>query len=459
MLRSRVSIVQASFSGGAQNGGLNTSHHRVISETPGTVSTPATCSPMIRNGAATSASHLSDLETIDIFPDTPQAHHVTPPSNSLVQQTQLCDASIASEVMTTQVSSPAPSNPLTTTHCPPPPPTESNLEQQQHEADVKSLLGSTEVSKHKLLIQTMLFAAVPTTVRALVTYYTSWNGYMDLKELTLIFTGLFFTSGILFSNVNADLKEAERMPADVASSLEQVEDQFVYMTKKAQEPDLTPVYSAILKFIAQWKDSLRGDGSLHDTLETLAEFPKMAADWDKRGGGGAGTVNAGVDRIRRVVMRAAVVSRTDVLPAAHGLLQFFVFASTVILFLVQYNSWVTQVCIMLCVYTVTWFNVRLISFIDDPFEEEVPFGMSFLLGTIRQVHLFPLDEYALRVLHRRSKVDTLKKRHSVASLARRISSKRRSLGGESDVARIALEILQDTDVYGTDDYVNNMFMR
>jgi len=330
---------------------------------------------------------------------------------------------------------------------------------EPEQQDVKSLVDTTDVSKHKLLIQTMLFAAVPTIVRALVTNYTGWNGYMDLKDLSLIFTGLFFTSGILFSNVNADLKEAERMPADVASSLEQIEDQFVYMTKKAQDADMTPVHTNILKFITMWKDTLRGEDRLHETLDTLAEFPKMAADWDKRGGGGAGTVNSGVDRIRRVVMRASVVSKTDVLPAAHGLLQFFILASTVILFLVKYNSWVTQVCIMLCVYTVTWFNVRLISFIDDPFEEEIPLGMSFLIGTIRQVHLFPLEEYALRVLNRRGKLSVLKRRQSFASVARRLTAtKRRSFGAESDVARMAFEVMQDSYA-DTDVFMNNAFMR
>lgn len=251
--------------------------------------------------------------------------------------------------------------------------------------------------RNKLLLQTIFFAAFPVTLRFLVQRFTGWNGYIDLKDIGLVYTGLFFTAGVLFGGVNADLKEAEKMPQDVANSLEQIEDTFLFMTKDAENPDMRPVYKTMLRFVVEWKESVHHDSNCQRCLTTLSDFVRLAAIWDTENHAkGAAFVGSPVDRIRRVVCRAAVISKTDVLPSAHALQQFFVFSSTVILFFATYMYWQAQVMLMMVVYTVTWFNLRLISFVDDPFVTEIPFGMSFLLGNLRQVHFFSLDEYAMR---------------------------------------------------------------
>jgi len=286
-------------------------------------------------------------------------------------------------------------------------------------------------------------------LKILLNQYANWNGFINLSDLSLVYTGLFFITGILFSNVNSDLKESERIPAEFVASLEQLEDSYSFMSAKGKNIRHAEIRLSILKTMHLFKFVLNGnedeatddmigratslssstnatpssavsvatDGSddgaaskrlIDRCFEALSQIPPLASDCNDRGGPGAMFMNGACDKARRAVARANVVARTDVLPSAHGLLQFFVLASTVILFLSTYANYVTLVSVMLSVYTVTWFNVRLISTIDDPFDSDPFMGMVAWFGPVRNIQTFPLDDYAVRVLKRENLMDKIR---------------------------------------------------
>lgn len=290
------------------------------------------------------------------------------------------------------------------------------------EEDINDQLRVSAFDRSKLLVQTLLFAAVPVTARFLIHYYTGWNGFIDLKDIGLVYTGLFFTAGVLFSGVLSELKEAEKMPQEMANTLEWIEDIFLFMLKHADNPDMRQLYRTLIRFIVEWKESVHHGSDHKQCLTTLSDIVRIAAIWDsEKHAKAANGIHFPLDRARRLVSRAAVISKTDVLPSAHALQQFFVLSSTLVLFFASYSYWQAQVMIMLIVYTVTWFNLRLISFADDPFVTEIPLGMSFLLGKLRQVHFFPLDEYATRCIARHQQWCEYKKSvHSPQRLAEKI---------------------------------------
>lgn len=259
---------------------------------------------------------------------------------------------------------------------------------------------STPYYAQKLLLQTLLLAAIPVAARFLLQHYTGFDGFVEIRDIGLVFTGLFFTAGVLFRTNLVDLHEAEKMPQEMANTLEWIEDIFLLMSRQAKA-DMQQVYHTMIRFVVEWKESIRYDTDHKVCLSTLSDLVRLASIWDaEKKAKGAQYVNAPLDRAKRVVVRAVVIRKTDVLPPAHALQQFFVLSATVLLFVTTYNHWATQVVIMLVINTVTWYNLRLLWFVDDPFVSEVPFGMSFLLGKLRQVHFFPLDEFAKRCVVR-----------------------------------------------------------
>ena len=146
-------------------------------------------------------------------------------------------------------------------------------------------------------------------------------------------------------------------------------------------------------------------------LDVLNSIPELALQYDKKGGSAVVNLFNVVDKTRRIVKRGTALARTTVLPSAHGLVQFFVLASTVMLFFVKYSNEPTQLLVMICVYTVTWFCVRMVSYLDDPFEDEVFLGMKWLLGSNRMVHMFSIDEYFVRLCAARSSLTRITVAH------------------------------------------------
>ena len=265
--------------------------------------------------------------------------------------------------------------------------------------------------RYQLILQTAMLATVFAMLKYFLTHYTSFAGSISISDIGLVFTGVFFTIGIIFSQVMMDLKEAEKMSAEMASTLEQLEDGFRLITyqNKAAKRRMHHAYHLLIRLAQAWRLSLHDDtfDRINDVFATLQEIQRYAISIDKKAGSGVGAILGACDRYRRMAQRSSYLSRTLIAPPVQGLLHFFVFASTVILFFVKYTNDVTQILLMVSVYSVTWFVVRVVSAFDDPFEDEVLLGMAPMLGKQRIVHLFPLDEYCWRVLRRCEMTDVL----------------------------------------------------
>ena len=267
-------------------------------------------------------------------------------------------------------------------------------------------------SKHWLILQTLVMATAVGIFKMLINRHTSFKGYVTLTDLGLMYTGLFFITGILFGQVTTDLKEAEKMPSEMAANLEQMEEFFTLLIATTNPVDPTGahpmdvVLCKLSKLAHHWRISLQENYTdVTQALDVLNSIPELALQYDKKGGSAVVNLFNVVDKTRRIVKRGTALARTTVLPSAHGLVQFFVLASTVMLFFVKYSNEPTQLLVMICVYTVTWFCVRMVSYLDDPFEDEVFLGMKWLLGSNRMVHMFSIDEYFVRLLRRKKLID------------------------------------------------------
>ena len=96
-----------------------------------------------------------------------------------------------------------------------------------------SLEGSGGASgTYSLLATTALFVAAVVAARVAVEHTTGWDGESPVKDMSLVFTGLFFVLGRMFSTVNSDIKEALRMPMDVCCALDLIEDYFRFAAAK-----------------------------------------------------------------------------------------------------------------------------------------------------------------------------------------------------------------------------------
>ena len=114
-----------------------------------------------------------------------------------------------------------------------------------------------------------------------------------------------------------------------------------------------------------------------------------------------------LDTIRRTAGRAAVIKRTDVLPAAMALVNYFVVMSGVLMVLATYKTYASLAVGMGCTMVVSLFMARLLAAMDDPFGCDVgssadgdsffaSFWARWVRGHSTGAEVFPLVEYVRR---------------------------------------------------------------
>ena len=258
--------------------------------------------------------------------------------------------------------------------------------------------------RYSVLLQTLLIVCVIIALKLLLRNYVPWQGEAELSEISLVFTGLFFILGQMFTIVNADLKEAEKMPMEIVSSLDQLEDAFLLVSGKVQDKvDMLEVQLLLVEFAHNWRDMvLKENGRTYsDCLNSLFALAVVVRDWDRLGAANTGQPPVVIDKIRRMVSRGTVIQRTDVLPAASALLNFFVLMSCVLLFVASYKTEVALAVVMACVMTVCLFMVRILDAMDDPFHLKPPTRwQKWLRGHMAAIQLFPVLEYIVRMERR-----------------------------------------------------------
>lgn len=266
-----------------------------------------------------------------------------------------------------------------------------------------------------ILVQTLFLVGCLVAAKICMRRYIPWKGEIELGEIGLVYTGLFYLLGVVFGGVNNDLKEAEKMPMDVVCSLDQLEDTFIICgTKVADKVNLMDAQMLILRFARTWRDMLAkvddGRVTYGDVLNALADIVDLARTWDKQGATACVNITTVVDKIRRIVGRGTVVQRTDVLPSARALLHFFIIMSSILLFIASYKTELACGIVMACVITVTIFMARMINAMDDPFQTKPPAWKRWMFGHMAAVQTFPLVEYILRMERR------MEKEYAVATL-------------------------------------------
>lgn len=248
------------------------------------------------------------------------------------------------------------------------------------------------------LIFTLFFVGIVVGIKLLVKYYGKWSGVIDPADLSILITGLFFILGQMLSNLNADYKEAEKLPSDIVSSLEQLDDHFMLAESKVADKgcslnrDVRPIIVHLTEAVLALMEA-RAANAYAVACHDLHLLMMHAAQWDKKGAANTAPVPTTIDKIRRSISRGRVISRTSALPVGQTLLLFFVLSATVVIFLTTFKTDAALVVFMIVIYTVTWLLCGAIRSMDDPFDSET----NTPWGTLASVDMFPLSEFIIRI--------------------------------------------------------------
>lgn len=247
--------------------------------------------------------------------------------------------------------------------------------------------------KWRLIFTSLPYAILVLLLKLVLLYFFSFEGLLDIKEIQLILTAGVFLIGFMLAGTLSDYKESERIPGEIATALETMEEISLTLAAKTKYNGNT-IKKEVLKISKHIRDWFFGkidDDTLYDTL---SKYSKIVKGLDKAGAYPPilGRLLQQQNDLRKLITRASVISKTGFLQTGYALLELLMAIITILLIFAQFTSSLSNIFIILFVELIYVYMYKLIRDIDDPFEYEED-GQK---GSA-EVDLFPLYDYIERL--------------------------------------------------------------
>ena len=220
---------------------------------------------------------------------------------------------------------------------------------------------------------------------------------VEFSDVGVVLTGAVFLTGFLLAGTMADYKESEKLPGEVAITLEGLEELFLLVKEQRPALDLKALQKQLLALTDSIKDWLVKKQTTSQIFAALTQMNSAFVALDKAGAGGdASEALPHLMSLRRSLSRIDVISRTGFLPPAYALLEVLLTMILGLMMVAKFKSPVAEFVLIPFVSLVNIYMLRLIKDIDDPFD----FAPDGSKNGGAEVDLFPLDEYRARLAAR-----------------------------------------------------------
>ena len=248
----------------------------------------------------------------------------------------------------------------------------------------------------------IFFKLIPFLVCIFLLKLIFHNFSLEVISLNALFTSLIaattFLIGFLIAGVISDYKEGEKMPGELASSLEAIYDE-AYILNKNKKSKVTENF---LKFhlelsnsINDWfykkERSLNIMNKIHGMNDFFSEFEGMTqAAFVSR-------MKQEQSNIRKIITRVHTIRETSFVQSAYAVVESLAFFLIVGLLILKLEPFYESVFFSLIVSFLVLYMLFLIKDLDDPFEYEK-------YGEIgNEVSLKPLHDLISRISEKKAK--------------------------------------------------------
>lgn len=248
--------------------------------------------------------------------------------------------------------------------------------------------------KWKLLITTLPLVALVVAVALTRDYVLHLKGIIEFSDVTPLLSGVALIVGLMLAGVLTDYKESEKIPGELATTLETIGDTVqvvIGVNKESDVSNLQRKYHGLVAAVEEWFMRRAGVEACHAALE---EFRSEVKTIHAAAGVPYAVRCLGeTHNLRRLITRVEVISRTSFIPAGYALLDLLVATTVVLLLLSNYKSVIAEYFLITIFSLIYIYLVRLIRDVDDPFE----YAADQSGGGAVEVNPFPLVEYRRRL--------------------------------------------------------------
>jgi hypothetical protein len=250
------------------------------------------------------------------------------------------------------------------------------------------------MNKWRLMLTTLPFVlgvAALAYVRDNVLHLT---GVIEFGEVSPILSVVSLIIGFMLAGVLTDYKESEKIPGEIATTLETIGDTVqvvLALNKNADLSDFKPKYHDLVSTVDDWLarrvDVKKCYAALNDFTGMVTRMhPAVSVNYTIRCLGE-------MHNLRRSITRADVIERTSFIPVGYVLLDMLVASTVLLLLAANYKSLLSEY-FLICLFSLIYIYMdRLIRDVDQPFS----YRAAKKAGGSAEVNPYPLQEYRQRL--------------------------------------------------------------
>lgn len=225
----------------------------------------------------------------------------------------------------------------------------------------------------------------------------AWN--LEFFSLNALFTsaiaGAIFIMGFLLAGIIADYKEAEKIPAELSSSLENIWEEGKFFNRDKTTFDLKKLQQNLGDVINTFLRGLGHEGDhykLEPCIESVNRLSESFAEMEKLGMPPNYVVRLEGEQaaLRRSVLRVYHIQRTQFLPSAHILAESLALGIVALLLFVKTEGSPESMVLFGFISYLFLYIRKLIQTVEKPFRQGH--------NTMDDVSLFLLREFETRLM-------------------------------------------------------------
>ncbi len=224
------------------------------------------------------------------------------------------------------------------------------------------------------------------------------QGVIEFSEVSPILSVVSLIIGFMLAGVLTDYKESEKIPGEIATTLETIGDTVqvvIALNKEADISDFKPRYGALVSTVNDWLMRRAGVQKCYAVLSDFIDVvqrmhPAVSVNYTIR-------VLGELHNLRRSITRADVIERTSFIPVGYALLDLLVGSTILLLLAANYKSVLSEYFLISLFSLIYIYMDRLIRDVDQPFLYRADKSIS---GSA-EVNPYPLQEYQQRLQENR----------------------------------------------------------
>lgn len=222
------------------------------------------------------------------------------------------------------------------------------------------------------------FWVVPIMVLLVITKFFIHRFNLEFVAVSPLFTstmaGAIFIISILLAGILADFKEAEKFPAEIRASLENILEEATLFHQRNNDFDIKKIHTDIRKIVHLFFKGIDHEGNHHDLEPCLSSINQLASSFaamEQLGMPPNFIVRLKTEQgtLRKIILRIYQIQRTQFIPSVHILAESLIgFLSLFLLFLKTEGSPESFILFGFIAYFFLYIG-RLIRVLEKPFRE------------------------------------------------------------------------------------------